>query len=321
MTTSIRTEVMSEVSAKVDSFTGHRPVFSVNQDGSPLPIGNVRYTDYENDRHIRGIWFESDLDGKPHSLGAATSRFQVLSHYDVVKPFLDNGFQVRSVMHASGGATFMAFLSNPDVTFPDPIDWDLYSGAVASLSELRGLPLEQSVRIRSDLRRGNGVSVDVGFFRLICTNGLVARVMDLGHANYNHVTFDPENVEVFIGETILPTPDSLPSAPSALLRDVREFLGADDPGVLPRLLRDPVSGIQSSSSSATTLALIDELGEIEDRRERFSHLDLVNAVTNTKLAARTEWSVYRDLDSVMRNLTDLVELAAVRQGEWGFTKN
>lgn len=319
VTDTVLAEVVDEVSSQVEAYTGRLPVFSVNSEGEKVEIGVVKYTDYENERHVRGLWFESAIDGKPHSLGAATSQWNIVSPYDAIRPFMDRGYKVRSVVHGEGGASVVAFLSNPEVSFIDPIQWDFYAGV--NIPELRGLPLEQSVRIRAGLRKGTGISVDVGFFRLVCTNGLVARVMDLGNVRFDHRTFTEDKIDDFCRKTPLTSPEQLPTAPSLLIPEVIRLLSIDDPVLTPRLIREPLERIQANTSRSVVDDLQNSLAEIHESQERFNHLDLINAVTNAKLVSQSEWSIYSRSDTVMGSLTDLVELAAVRTGEWGFTQN
>jgi hypothetical protein len=284
----------------------------------------VRLRDYENDRHVRGIWLESLISNKEHSLGAATNQFQVFSHYDACRPFLDAGFEPRIVQHARGGATFLGFLAHPGRTFDDTVRWDqYYEGLDTQANALmdRGPVIEQAVRIRSDLRRGHGVSISLGYFRIICLNGLVASVLNLGRMKVNHVNFSVAEVKAFLQANELPDPNSLPTAPTSLLEGVADLIVIDDPEKIqaqPRLMREPLRSITSAYSPKIRQALVEQMDRLREKQPQFSYVDLLNALTNTVAIARSPMVVYDEVDPAVRSLVDLVEIQAVREGVKAF---
>jgi hypothetical protein len=207
-------------------------------------------------------------------------------------------------------------LAHPSLTFEDVIGWDH-----DLLRGIEGLNVDQSkmelaVRVRSDLRSGYGVRADVGFYRLVCTNGLVSTVLNMGQWRANHANFSGASLYEFASAQSAAI-EARPTAPMSLLDDVittlerideeREYIER-----LPRLVQQPAKMIARESSGGKGLALVEGLKSLRDSGDTFSKLDLVNAQTNVAHSARSQWSVYNQTDTVVSALSDLVELAAVK---------
>lgn len=307
--------------SQVDARTGRQRIFSYTSGGDLMEIGQVRYRDYEGNRAVRHLVLESKLSGREHSLGAASSGFRSFSHSDVLDPFLKAGFEVRKALHARGGASLIAILGNPTRTWQDVISWDKAVGVGDSDAE-NGLEL--SVRIHSDLRRGHGVRADLGFYRLICSNGLIAKILDLGSLRTSHRGFALDQVNSFI-QSKVKSPEELPTAPSECMEEILPLLDRldDEEFVLsqPRLLRTPMKALSSGLSKATTSALRQQLSDMTQSKEDYSVLDLLNAQTNLATTARTPWSVYSETDTAVKALVDLTELVGVKQGVRTFEPN
>ena len=301
-------QVLPELTVDVQAYQGGRSVISLDSEGRPSKIGTIIYKDYE-DRSVRGAWFESDLDGKSHPLGAASNSFQLLSHYDTVQPLLELGYEPRLIQHARGGSSFMAFMTL-DTQIPDPIAWDKFA-----LENPGRPPLQLAVRIRSDLRKGHGTSLSLGYFRLVCMNGMVSKIMDLGSLRLNHIHYSIDVIKDFLGTNPISDPQSLPQGDVRVLPQVIRYLDTEAEQIpeLPRLLQHPVKQLTDLSGVVKT-QLKTELEMLHASQSTFSKFDLLNSITNLAHATRTTWSIYSDVDTLTGNLLDAVELAGVQTG-------
>lgn len=316
-------EQTPEVVSQVNAFSGARAIRSYNSAGERISIGSLMYQDYGDDRTVRGIWLDSTLDNKVHKLGAVTQKSQVIHHADVIEPFLESGFKVQEVLHARGGASCLAVLSNPEITFPDPIIWDqkyltdlgLYAGSNFPTNA----KMEISALIRTDLRKGHGVSVELGFFRLICTNGLVASVLDMGSMRSSHSAFSVDQINDFLEKHLDGFEPKFPGAPSQLVDGLIEIMQMEPDQVarLPRLMRIPAMKVRSELSKANTSAFIGLLQDIR-RQVDFTALDVVNAYTNLAHVSKSPWSIYSEINPMVSAVRDIIELEAVRQGVQAF---
>lgn len=300
---------------QVDARTGYKAIWSIDETGKVTQIGRVRTTDYEGSREVRGVWLDSTISGKTHSLGAASKMFQIFDHYAVAQPLMEAGFVPQKIMHARGGASFMGVFNFPEKTWEDPISWDLKRFAVPTQGPLGKISL--ALRVRSDLRRGHGVALTMGYFRLVCLNGLTVKILDLGSFNVDHRNWSEAKLDGFLKTHAVMEPSKLPTAPTELLEGVAALVALEDPKAvreLPRLVREPTHKLYSELNHSTRPDLADQLNLIRKNQETFTVLDLTNAWTNLTTTSRTSWGIYDEADPAVKALRDLVELEGVRQG-------
>lgn len=308
----------AEELSQVEARTGRQVITSYNAAGELIPVGSVRYRDYDG-RAVRSLVLESELSRREHPLGSASSGFRTVSHAAVLEPFLAAGYRPRSVIHGRGGASMIAILGHPEFTFPDPIAWDhsLLPDPDDEIDPeyIRDHGLQASVRVRSDLRRGHGVSATAGYFRLVCTNGLIAKVLDLGHLSTNHRVFSQEQVQTFV-DSVPMTPAALPASSSELIEEVLAFLRTPKEEIpsLPRMLRTPIAKITGELSTSGNEILRVNLEALARSQDAFTKLDLINAYTNLAVQGSSPWGIYGEADPMASALVDLVELAGVKKG-------
>lgn len=303
----------TEVVEQVDAYTRNRTIRSIDPEGNEIVLGHVRSRDFDSDRSVRGLWFDSAQSGRLHPLGATTASFQVFDHLEVVKPIMEAGFKPQIVQHARGGASFMGFFSHPDLEFEDPIHWDQFA------TKKKGT-LQAAVRVRSDLRKGHGLSMDIGYFRLLCLNGMVSRAFDFGTLRTAHTNWGSNIVESFLTENPLPKPQEFARVPSSLLANLPEYLttSAEEIASMPRLLREPIQHLREYYSPVVNRSLATEIEVLAEKQDSFSKFDLLNALTNQARVARTTWSVYDEADSAMGKMVQIVELEALKVGTDAF---
>lgn len=301
---------------QVDARTAYRSIHAYDATGQLLEVGRVRFRDYDENRSIRSMVLESAMTGNEHPLGAVSSSFNVHSHAQVVAPFLAEGFKVRKVVLNESGSQAITFLANPEITYADAVGvWDHDWLAANNGFNVDGSKIELAVRVRSSLHKGDGVAVETGFFRLWCLNGAVSQVLDLGSYNRTHRSFSIDSAHRFAAE-LTASPSDLPTAPIELLADVVNYLAqvredSASLGRMNRLVRGPISNVLSHSGGNRIDALVENLSALRDGKSEFTKLDLVNCQTNVAHVARSAWGVHHHVDSVVKSLVDLVDLAGV----------
>jgi hypothetical protein len=309
---------------QIDAKSGYRMIHGYDQSGQLLEIGRVRYRDFESGQGaVRAMVLESGYSGKEHSLGTASRKFVIPSHAQVLRPFLQAGLEPRKMVYNESGTEMVATLVNPSMVYEDLIHWDR-----AWLKEngqglnVDGTTMELAVRVRNNLRFGKGISVETGFFRLVCVNGLVSKVLNMGSWWSNHANFSTAKITEFAHQ-ISGSPSELPTAPTELLDDVLEVLDRIDQEALalPRLMRKPAQLVSGLMRGERGTALKENLAALRDGKDTMTTLDLVNCQTNTAHRARSAWGVYDVTDGVTRSLVDLVDLAGVKHNVPTFEVN
>lgn len=254
---------------------------------------------------LRGqeVVFRSELNGKSYELGNFR-QVGVLDHGPLFRPFLADGWQVKSHKTLRGGARIATELVHPDFVIDDTITWDLTSRG-GHLVEQEKPSMHPSVLILADVRKGNQVDMTAGLHRLVCTNGLVAKVLDLGDLQFSHVlsadaaTLKVSNFSQELLENQRWNDLRYTEYHGSSIRTVAEWLSV--PSAVPSLVRPALEtiGLWNSARREELAAL---LSQIDDG---FTVVDLLNAITNVDQGIRTQWN----LDRFATSMRDLVELA------------
>jgi hypothetical protein len=285
-----------------------RDVHAYQTDGSVKTLGKVITRNYRGE-HAQRHAFVSAEDQKLYKLGVSTNQFRFVDHTVALDPMMNRGYTLKDAVYSRGGVHMYAVLERPDAAeIQDPMSWDLQYWHDARGEGLNRVPrqLRESVVVFSSVRPGKGIKYNRGWFRLICTNGLVAEVMKLGAAKLNHVNWASENVVKGLRLTDrLETVDMGPVAGSARgARRLADLLdqfatlpetesidpedGTAGPSIeravaeLPLFIQDEVSTFLTmpqwfrGSLSAQFRALADG----KAKNEKVFVLDVTNAVTN-----------------------------------------
>lgn len=303
-----------EKESRVKSMQGTHPFSSLLEDGTIGPIGNIEYQDYEEARNLRSMFFRPLESDRAFSLGQASGNFRLVDHAEALEPLLDMGFTPANLSRTlRGGARLFAVLQNPLYSIPDPIRWDgLESG---------GLTL--SLALMADARVGHGFSITLGYFRMVCTNGLISMFLNLGHWSWSHLNFSPASlrdaVRGAIHQNFLSPVPKAPVMDSRVLVETTEVLRTlADPGYRDRwlarsisLIRDPLLSLENNLSAAGLEDLTASLERLSQSQGSFGILDLLNALT---FAEKRSTRLYFVMDRVLRHLLKILELHSFKLG-------
>lgn len=166
--------------------------------GDVQSLGKVISRTYHGE-DVQRFTFESTRggeEGKSYMLGASRERdIAFINHVEPMQVLQDNGYVKRDMVLAMGGTELFSVWDNPNgQKFNDPILWDkLMWQHRANLPGTGNLT--ESIIQRGSIRPGRGVSFRRGFFRMICSNGLVSEVMGLGKVRFNPGNWSPKSLE------------------------------------------------------------------------------------------------------------------------------
>lgn len=166
------------------------PVDTYNVDQEIVALGLIKSRIYEGEDVQRNFFINQS--GKEYSMGPTTDRFEFIPHTAVLEPLLSEGYKIEKINSLRGGLSQMTILTPAEPRhWDDPIDWDYEFWADNDRSEDG---LNESIVVQSSLLPGHGYKIDRGFFRLVCTNGMVAKVLDMGSVSANHANFNPKTL-------------------------------------------------------------------------------------------------------------------------------
>ena len=168
-----------------------KPVHIIDEDYSQVKIGDVVSRVYEGENVQRHSFIPINGGAKgEYSLGPTTTMFKFIDYPDVLGPLLDQGYRIKTQNLARGGTILYAVVEPPNPPhIEDPIKWDrhLFPGAPNA-------PLTEAISIFSSIKPGKGIRVTRGLWRLVCTNGLISQVLDLGHWKFSHTNYRPDKI-------------------------------------------------------------------------------------------------------------------------------
>lgn len=171
-------------------------VHHLGTDGKRQLLGEVISRTYQ-DEDVQKFTFASNRgDGTEYHLGASKERdIAFINHYEPMKVLQDNGWVQRDKLLAMGGTELFTVWDNPNgQKFNDPIFWD--TDMWSHRKDIEGVgELTESIIQRGSIRPGRGISFRRGFYRMICSNGLVSEVMGLGKVRFNTGNFTPTNLQ------------------------------------------------------------------------------------------------------------------------------
>lgn len=157
-----------------------------------LFIPGVTVAEYQEDQSL-------DVE-KIYRLGPTTTHWEFIDHPTVLAPYLEEGFTVSKMFYGRGGLTMYALLQPPNPkVYQDPIGWDaaFWNGIGRDDERLRGIT--ESVVVTSSIKPKKGIHYQRGWYRLICTNGMVSAVLQWPKLSMSHSQFDIAKAYDYMG--------------------------------------------------------------------------------------------------------------------------
>ena len=256
---------------------------SEQQEPIKTPIGKVVSRVFEGEdvqRHYfvpHGKEYYQTKD--EYSLGPTTDQFNFVDHANVLEPLISRGYQLRTTKFSKGGLKLWALLTpQSPLEIPDPISWD--EGIWRT-----GDSLLEAVLVTSSIGPGMGIAYRFGWFRVVCTNGLISEILGLGAGKYTHSNWSAGGVENFLEANRLETNINPVLGTKGGIKRTGEILDAlDDKEKRESMLPAPIH---------KTLQPLTRMPNWyrEDLREQFGYLydqgpnevtslDILNAVTS-----------------------------------------
>lgn len=299
-----------------------REVHSYDLEGQVHTMGNIISRTYKGEK-VQRHYFDSS-EGKTYRLGNTSDRFTFVDHTAAIEPLLEQGYKLKDTHTSRGGMHLYAALERADgETHNDPISWDLqfWHDARGSGYQVVKREIRESIIVVSSVRPGKGIKYMRGWFRLICTNGLVAELLNLGKVKMNHANWSPYNIlpglnlkkgaSRDLNGPIVGSPkgvrrladlmDRLSLSPTSEMDDEDE--GTDDQveqaiAGLPLFVRNEVRPLMTMPKWYRT-SLTSQYRQLSEVDRDIYALDLVNAVTNPvgfeRIAGTEDRSLLRPL--------------------------
>lgn len=326
----------------VDAMEGSCPFYTINPETQKKELlGRLGFINYDNDQKLRvmafrptprlGFEVQPDEDESPRqqeafSLGVVKGQYTLLDHATILKPLMDLGFEVTKMNFMRGGTRAMATLQYPGIALDDPIAWDL--------EQFEKVPAKRkiffSLGVWMDARSMHGIHFAAGYFRLLCTNGLMSTVLGMGSLNLTHRHWNVQRVSEF-GEGVLEQAGKgktlgLPTMGTKALSWGQNAIAnlvarPEEFESLPGIAKEPLRQLRRIIPDKALTSLADQLGEIRGEKE-FSGLDILNAITNAGRQSNGNGLALRQ-ERITSAVMNLVELGAFRSnvkytlGSWG----
>lgn len=177
-----------------------RDVHHYTTTGQVVTLGQIISRNYKGEQAQRHYFHSAKgEEGKPktYRLGVSTHQFKFVDHTVALDPLINRGYTIKDTVISRGGIHMYSVLERPDaVPINDPIDWDLqyWHGQSGSGLQRVARELRESVVVFSAIRPGKGIKYHRGWFRMICSNGLVAELLRLGSAKLNHANWSGPSI-------------------------------------------------------------------------------------------------------------------------------
>lgn len=285
---------------------GSRPFVSLVQVGEAnwelAPIGRLERKEVDGFKG-QEVRFTSALNDKVYELGNFRTN-NILDHGPIFEPLLRDGWEVVRHQTLRGGAKIATEFVHRDLALDDNISWDFTSagGQHPELKDAKSLP---SLMVLADARKGMQYSLTAGIHRLVCTNGLIAKVLDLGSMEFSHtIAAESATDKVAKFSTELLNGNRWNSMAYRTYQPAAAATLAGwlaNPTEVPSLLKPSISTLDVWTT-ARREALV---GNLDSIQEGFTVVDILNAITNVDQGIRTFWN----LDRMATSLRDMAELA------------
>lgn len=314
---------VQEQKITVEGFDGNLPFRSFDGDLNYEVIGNLGYRDYDG-RSVRTMSFLPASEQEKESpkvfnlghRGRPSDEFKYVDHVDMIQPLVDIGFIPSMTHNKRGGVGLFSTFTHDDYSFENTIGWDLSmfgsEGEAAS-----GMKL--AIGIKFDGRLNKPITYTAGFFRVICTNGLITKYLNLGFMKQSPQNFDPFAVSGFAQQVLENSGFDSPAFPTrALGWGINTIMRTvEDEGylaTLPDFARAPVNTLVERTPKWYRQSFVGQLqAAYNSDQQALTMTDMVNAVTNAANAKEDGASrIYFSMETLIKALINVIAIGAFK---------
>lgn len=247
-------------SRQVDVYSLERPVEFIGRDGVERPLGTViadEYVDEQANAGIRRFHFHPDPSNPflrrsklstGYSLGLGSDQMSFINPADPIRTLLDQGWEIVDQFAGQSGIEIVTLLVFPEAEDrEDPITYDRNFW----VNHVGPTGMRLAAEVTTSLWIGRmATRIDLGYYRLICTNGLVGEAMGLESLAYRHTVWAGDQ---FLTD-FLPAVDEVTGLPEiALGKPVGDERTINSLARALGRIRDLRTNTETSSPALTTL--------------------------------------------------------------------
>lgn len=162
-------------------------------------LGEIVIDNYENEG--RRILFNAARSNefipeskktKPYTLGFGSQHLDFVNPAGVMEILADRGWEISDQLAFKGGLQMITTFTNPTVTLDDIYDYDHKFWSNFNDSAVAGM--RPAIHLETNLVVGKvAVSMLSGFLRMVCTNGLIIKLLGLPTLRFKHSDFSDLN--------------------------------------------------------------------------------------------------------------------------------
>jgi hypothetical protein len=328
-------------SRKVTVTSNNRAVSIYNKKGEQIKLGTVVAEHYGDDEVRRFSFMPSGANPwsperkieKGYALGAGSKQMSFINPADAQEQLLEEGWKIVDQWAWKGGLQVTTIFNNPGAAVDDTIEHDL------AFWEARGRKrggMFPAVRLDTNLVIGRvAARYTAGVYRVVCTNGLISSVLNMGSASFSHRTWEEADLHKTIEDfqwtqallnksnykgSVLGSGHSL-RAVHKLLTTYIDASSAADAASAPwvRTMQKQLGMSANVLKGWTLEGFSGQLSMLADSNpDTIYSIDILNAYTNAVNAHRLNrandagvWRAMDGMDGVLHSVQTLMELSTL----------
>jgi hypothetical protein len=288
----------------VDAFDKNMDIYVPQYDGTKRYAGHIISRSYETESgRAKRLDFMPIDAKKPMSLGVTTHATRLLDPWTVAEPLMQQGFEPTILKISHGGTDMFGLFTHPNYTYDFGED----------------NPLTLSFGVWHRTQPGKATIIRGGFYRMICSNGLVASILELGFLRVNHMRLTVSKIEEIVGnvtQNFITSGYDDKAFPakglSKAIRIIENTTGEEQVINLPDILSAALKWFITRTPKFRE-SLLTNLDEVATKSSKPTRLQVVNAVTNVateygSLESRPA-DLYWTLNPAISNLSNIAQVA------------
>lgn len=249
----------------------------------PLEVGTAQVRMYQGESVFRNTALHP-YETEEKSFKPTKNEWIPFDHQDALAPLLDRGWEITKMATNRGGFNGVFQLTRPNGLRWDDLftaDQDIWGADVGQKDGLM-----EMIQVRHNISPGGYAVYDRGFYRLVCTNGMVRKELELGHMRMNASNFDEaELVEEMLNPPVI-TEDMILGDVAGTPKGARQFaefierqyLDPEANAHLPKVAKKMAKPFESIPSWVGLNAIAQFYAIAEQKRD-VREMELMNAWT------------------------------------------